>query len=276
MQSSTDGERYHMISVIGVPLDENASYLRGAAQGPQKIRESFRSASANPYSENGIDLSQAGLWTDAGDVKLSVMPEAFPEIESAIGQLLTSGHKVFTLGGDHSITYPVIRAFAKKYPSLNILHIDAHGDLYDSFEGNKWSHACPFARIMEEKLAARLVQVGIRTFTSHQREQVKRFKVEVTEMKDWLDNMTFTFDGPLYVSLDLDALDPAFAPGVSHHEPGGFTTRQVISIIQKLDANIVGADIVELNPTRDVNNMTGMVAARLFKELLVKLSASRA
>jgi arginase family enzyme len=114
------------------------------------------------------------------------------------------------------------------------LHIDAHGDLYDDFEGNKLSHACPFARIMEEKLAKRLLQIGIRTYNAHQREQVKRFNVEAIEMKDWKDGTTLKFNGPVYISLDLDALDPAFVPGVSHYEPGGFSTRQVLSVIQNL------------------------------------------
>ena len=90
-------------------------------------------------------------------------------------------------------------------------------------------------------------------------------------MKDWKDDTVFKFNGPVYISLDLDALDPAFVPGTSHYEPGGFSTRQVLSVIQNLNANIVGADIVELNPTRDINNVTAMVAAKLFKEILVKM-----
>jgi arginase len=124
---------------------------------------------------------------------------------------------------------------------------------------------------MEEGLAKRLVQVGIRTLTPHQKVQARQFNVELVEMKDWNDTFRFDFEGPLYISLDLDALDPAFAPGVSHYEPGGFTTRQVLSIIQNLEAHFVGADIVELNPSRDSNNMTAMVAAKCFKELLAKM-----
>ena len=180
-------------------------------------------------------------------------------------------HRVLSFGGDHSITYPIIKGFAKKYPNLNILHIDAHGDLYDDFEGNKLSHACPFARIMEERLAKRLLQIGIRTYNAHQREQVKRFNVEAIEMKDWSDRTPLNLMDHVYISLDLDALDPAFVPGVSHYEPGGFSTRQVLSVIQNLKADIVGADIVELNPTRDINGVTAMVAAKLFKEILVKM-----
>jgi agmatinase len=164
-----------------------------------------------------------------------------------------------------------MKAYARRFPRLNVLHIDAHQDLYDEFEGNRLSHACPFARIMEEKLASRLVQVGIRTSTLHLSAQAKRFGVEVIEMKDWSDDIRFEFDGPVYISLDLDALDPAFVPGVSHHEPGGFSTREVLSIIRHLDADIVGADIVELNPVRDVNGVTAMTSAKFMKELLARM-----
>ena len=138
-------------------------------------------------------------------------------------------------------------------------------------DGNKYPHAYPFARIMEEELAVRLVQIGIRTLNKHQREQADRFGVELHEMKNWSDQIKLEFDGPVYLSLDIDALDPAFAPGVSHYEPGGLSTRQILNIIQKFKGQLVGADIVELNPSRDVNNMTAMVAAKFFKEILDRM-----
>ena len=167
---------------------------------------------------------------------------------------------------------PIIEAYAQKYDHLNILHLDAHPDLYDNLHGNINSHACPFARIMGKKLVARLVQAGIRTMNGHQREQAQKFGVEVMEMKDgtnWLDKLEF--DGPVYLSLDLDCLDPAFASGVSHHEPEGMTTRQVIDIIHRLKGKIVGADIVEYNPDRDLLSMTSMVIAKLLKEIIARI-----
>ncbi|MEO5976025.1 MAG: agmatinase [Chryseolinea sp.] len=263
-----------MVVSVGIPLDENASFLRGAALAPENIRKAYHSDSANYWTESGLDLNQHPGWKDLGDMTLPAMPEAFEKIEENILGHLQKGHRILTLGGDHSITYPIIKAFGKKYSGLTILHIDAHGDLYDEFEGSKVSHACPFARIMEEKLATRLVQVGVRTYNAHQREQLTKFNVESVEMKDWNDKLRFKFDGPVYISLDLDALDPAFVPGVSHHEPGGFSTRQVLSIIQNIDADFVGADIVELNPTRDIQNMTAMVAAKFYKEILDKMIES--
>lgn len=260
-----------MVHVVGIPLDENSSFLRGSATAPQKIREAYHSTSTNYCTEEGLDLSKDNRWKDSGDLTLSSMPKAFEEIESSISKILADGNKILSLGGDHSITYPVIKSFSKQYQNLNILHIDAHSDLYDELDGNRNSHACPFARIMEQGFAKRLVQIGIRTLNPHQREQANRFGVEIIEMKNWNDSIQFSFDGPLYISLDLDALDPAFVPGVSHYEPGGFTPRQVLTIMQSIKADLVGADIVELNPSRDINNMTAMLVAKFFKELLAKL-----
>lgn len=150
------------------------------------------------------------------------------------------------------------------------MHFDAHPDLYDTLDGDRFSHACPFARIMEEGRVRRLVQIGIRTMNPHQRSQAERFGVEVHERRDW-DGTIPSLDGPVYVTIDLDALDPAYAPGVSHHEPGGLTTRELLDSIRQIavsPASVVGADVVELNPHRDINDVTAMVAAKLTRELL--------
>ncbi len=121
-------------------------------------------------------------------------------------------------------------------------------------------------------MAVRLVQTGIRTMNGHQREQADKFFVEVHEMKDGLDWLkTLEFDGPVYISLDMDCLDPAFAPGVSHHEPGGMSTRQVLDIIGQFKGCVIGADIVEVNPKRDIDSMTAMVAAKFLKEITARI-----
>jgi agmatinase len=256
------------VAVIGVPLDKNSSFRRGPALGPAHIRERLHCGSANLTAENGFNLAESRRWRDLGDLVFREDQPEFAVIEAAIGGIVGRGARPLSLGGDHSITYPILRAVARAHPGLTILHIDAHPDLYDELDGNRHSHACPFARIMEEGLTARLVQVGIRTINPLQREQIKRFGVETIEMRDWSFERLPHFEGPLYVSLDLDALDPAFAPGVSHHEPGGFSTREALRIIQSLTAPVVGADIVELNPLADVNAMTAMVAAKLLKEIV--------
>jgi arginase len=260
------------LCVLGIELDQNSSFQKGPALAPNRIRESYFSSSSNLWSEKGLDLGSLHLLYDLGNIDFKTDADPFNQITSSAKAVLDQGSHMICLGGDHSITFPVIKAYAQKYDCLNILHLDAHPDLYDSLDGNIYSHASPFARIMEKKLVRRLVQAGIRTITGHQREQAEKFGVEVHEMKDgidWLDELEF--EGPVYLSLDLDCLDPAFAPGVSHHEPGGMTTRQVIDIIHRLKGKIIGADIVEYNPDRDFASMTSMVAAKLLKEIITRI-----
>lgn len=265
-----------MVAVVGVPSDENSSFMRGAALAPPRIREVLHSGAANLCAENGIDLAADSRWRDLGDLALAEGVEALDQIELTFKSLIERGIRVLALGGDHIITYPIIRACGSRYEKLNILHLDAHPDLYDELEGNRYSHGCPFARIMEEDLADRLVQVGIRTMNPHQRAQAERFRVEVIEMRQWRPDLELTFEGPLYLSLDMDALDPAFAPGTSHHEPGGLSTREVLRLIQNLDAPVVGADLVEFNPKRDPVGITAMAAAKLLKEILALMLQSGA
>ena len=260
------------LSLLGIPWDENSSHLRGAAGAPPLIRQAVGAASSNLSCENGLEYNALDL-VDLGDLPSDLTGIAmFEQIEATVGAALDQHRRVISLGGDHAITYPILRAYAKRYPDLSILHIDAHSDLYDDYAGNRLSHASPFARILEEGLAKRLVQVGIRTMTRHLREQVERFGVEVFEMKDWRDDQYLDFDSPVYLSVDLDGLDPAFAPGVSHPEPGGLSTRQALSLIQQSNGTIVGADIVEYNPTLDPTGITAMVAAKLLKEIAARMS----
>src|SRR5262245_54497533 len=263
-----------MIGLIGLPFDKNSSYIRGTAKAPPVIRQAVWSESSNPWTESGINLSREGLITDAGDLDPN-HPDEFNEIQRAITQLLEGNLQPISLGGDHSITYPILRAMRKKYPRLGILHFDAHPDLYQNFENNPHSHASPFARALEENLADRLVQVGIRANTDPQREQIRKYKVETHEMKDWRDDFVFEFDMPVYISFDLDGLDPSCAPGVAHPEGGGLTVRQAVRIIQTLKANVVGADIVELNPDKDPLGITAAGTAKILKEIAGKIIASR-
>ncbi len=259
-------------TLLGIPFDGQSSYLRGAGEAPPKIRETMRCDASNRWTESGADLGAAGAFDDAGDL---AFPEndAFEAIESGMGNLLDEGRKLVSVGGDHSITYPIVKAFASRYPDLTIFHFDAHPDLYDEFDGNRLSHACPFARIMESGLARRLMQVGIRTATQHQREQAKRFGVEVVEMGGLPAYAKLKAVGPVYISFDMDVLDPAFAPGVSHREPGGMSVREAIAHLHAIEGAIVGADVVEYNPVRDLDGMTANVAAKIVKEILGKMIA---
>lgn len=258
------------VSLLGIPWDENSSYLRGAAQAPPRIVEALYCDSSNLWTEDGINLE--GKVRDLGCVALPAGTAAsFAAIEGAVAEQLRQGSRLILLGGDHSITYPVVKAFAARFRALDIMHFDAHPDLYEQLGGNRFSHACPFARIMEERLAGRLVQAGIRTLNGPQREQAQRFGVEVLEMKDFEHWPKLQFERPVYLSFDVDVLDPAFAPGVSHWEPGGLSVREVVGLLHSLRANIVGADVVEYNPGRDDRGRTAMVCAKLVKEIAARM-----
>ena len=165
------------------------------------------------------------------------------------------------------MTCPAVRGIHAQHGPVSILHFDAHPDLYDDFGGNPRSHASPFARIMEAGLAKRLVQVGIRTLSRHCRDQAERFGVEIVPMTQFAVDRVPVLAGPLYVSVDLDGIDPAEAPGVSHPEPGGLTTREVLAVLRRQTARIVGADVVELNPRFDHHGRTAILAAKLVREL---------
>lgn len=251
--------------LIGIPYDASSSFLLGSTAAPPLIRAAIHSPAGNRYTENGADLAQL---SDIGDLHLSEEPAATrAAIEAGIAKVIEDGFRPIALGGDHSITYAIMRAISKKHRGITILHIDAHGDLYDEFEGDRFSHACPFARIMEERLVSRLVQVGIRTLTPHQRDQVKRFDVDCIEMQRFAGGARPAVSGPVYLSIDIDALDPAFAPGVSHREPGGLSVREVIAMIHAVGGPIVGADVVEYNPSQDLGGVTASVAAKITREI---------
>jgi arginase len=263
-----DGLQSGMVALLGIPFDEHSSFLRGPALAPRRIREVLHSGETNLSAEWGLDLGREERLKDLGDLELQAGTVALAQIEGAVTALLERDVRVLSLGGDHALTLPVVRAYARRYEHLNLLHLDAHPDLYAEFEGDRYSHACPFARIMEEGLVDHLVQVGIRTMNDHQREQAERWGVTVIDMAHWEPAFQVQLDGPTYLSLDLDVLDPAFAPGVSHHEPGGLSTREVLRFLHGLQAPLVGADIVEFNPQRDLVDMTAMVAAKLVKEIV--------
>jgi agmatinase len=262
--------------LIGLPYDASSSFLQGPSEAPALIRAALHSPSWNTWCEQYREVTGEGGLSDAGDLVLPATAESRGRIEAGIAELIAAGHRPLALGGDHSVTYPVLRAVARGISPLSILHIDAHPDLYDEFEGDRFSHACPFARIMEEGLASRLVQVGIRTMNAHQRGQAERFGAEVIDMRAWQTGARPSVGGAVYISIDLDGLDPAFAPGVSHREPGGLTVREVIGLVQGAGGHVVGADIVEYNPRQDLGGVTATVAAKLVKEVAGRMMGDAA
>jgi len=261
--------------LIGVPYDASSSFQRGPAEAPGKIREAFWSDSTNTWTESLRDLGVPGAIADAGDVVLTDAT-MLAEVEKVVRKELAQGRTPLVLGGDHSITLPVVRAVHRERGPFTILHFDAHPDLYPEFQGDRFSHACPFYRIMEESLATSLTQVGIRTLSGIQADSVKRWGVKQVSPEQWNRGWVPELDGPVYLSIDLDVLDPAFAPGISHPEPGGCTTRQLITAIQRINVPVIGADIVELNPRNDPAGLTARVAAKLVKEVADRIMSNPA
>lgn len=259
------------VTLIGAPWDGSSSFQRGAAAAPASIRRALWSPSSNAWNERGDDLSAPRILEDGGDLSVGDDAGAARQaIERGVGGVLDHGGRPLVLGGDHSITYPILRAYGAHGLRPSIVHFDAHGDLYDSFEGDRYSHACPFARILEEGLASRLIQIGVRTLTAHQREQVAKFGVESYGPARWREALPViaAVQGAVYVSLDLDVLEPMLAPGLSHPEPGGLTVREVLEVLEAIRATVIGADVVEYNPANDVRDMSARVAAKFVKELV--------
>ena len=257
-----------LVQLIGLPTDSHSSFLRGAAAAPAAIRAALASDHSNMSTELGGEFGIDVGESDIGDLPLTEAVESDDAlIAAAVGDALAAGAVPISLGGDHSVTFPVVRRIAEAVGPVTILHIDAHHDLYDDFGGDPRSHASPFARIMEGGFAHSLVQVGIRTLNRHGRAQAERFGVHIVPMLGYRIETVPVLEGPLYISLDLDGFDPAVAPGVSHIEPGGLTVREVLALLDRQTAPIVGADVVELNPARDINGMTAILAAKMVKEL---------
>lgn len=256
--------------MIGVPSDSNSSFLRGSRNAPSVIRASLFRPASNTYTEAGVDIGLSEALVDAGDLELHQTSGDLQLIEAAAARHVVN-RKVLALGGDHSITYPIVKAHLQRYARMNIVHFDAHPDMYPEFNGNPFSHASPFARILELPDFGKLVQVGIRASTPQQQMIAASYGVAAfgpAELEEALEALP---RGAVYVSIDLDALDPAFAPGVAHPEPGGLSVRDVLTIIKAIPGNVVGADIVELNPSIDGTGSTAIVAAKFVKELAGRL-----
>ncbi len=266
----------HPVQLLGLPTDCNSSHLRGPALAPAAIRKVLHSGMSNWCAEDGTDLSDPRVFCDAGDVNLKENPGDFERIAMASKAAFEKGPAVF-LGGDHFVTWPLIDgAVCAGHQPPHLVHIDAHPDLYPDFEGNPHSHASPMARLMENGRIQSLTQIGIRTINAVQKAQIDKYAVRVIAPSDLPVLASHLPSGPTYLTIDLDGLDPAFAPGVSHHEPGGLSVREVLGIIRALPGPLIGGDIVELNPDRDLNDMTAAVGAKLLKEMVARVYGDQA
>jgi arginase len=260
------------IDLIGLPTDINSSFERGPAQAPAAIREALWSDRGNLACGNGMEIGVEIHLNDLGDLRLAEAPTDDAIIREGVSASLARNAVPLMLGGDHAVTFPIIEAIAAHHGPVHILHFDAHPDLYDDFDGNPRSHASPFARIMERGLAASLTQIGIRTLNRHCKEQAARFGVTIMDAVNFAPEAVILPAAPTYISIDLDGFDPAYAPGVSHPEPGGLTVREVLKTLRRVPGPIIGADIVELNPRFDVNQITAILAAKLVRELSARIT----
>jgi agmatinase len=262
---------------VGIADDTQSSFLKGPADAPRCIRSAYDGRCYNATSESGVDLTASvedlGDLTPQGSWHASAL-----EYRSTVEGILREGRTPFIAGGDHAVTVPVVEAFRVLNHPVHVIQVDAHPDLYPEFEGNPDSHACVAARILEMEHVASVTQLGIRTLSEVQRRQVQRYgsRIRVLEAKDLegaLPVPSELGDGaPVYLTVDADGFDPAFAPGVSHPVPGGLSARQVLGFIQRGRWRLVGMDVVEVNPSRDVQDQTSILAARLLHEGIARVS----
>lgn len=252
--------------LLGFEWDKGSSHARGSALGPTVVRRLLSSEASSGYSIDLTPMAEAIAGYD-----IPALPEdgaaARAVIEGAVAEALRRGERPLSIGGDHSVTFPILKAVAAVRGPVNVLHVDAHPDLHEDYEGDPFSHASPFARAHEDGLIARHVIVGVRCWDPHQKAQAERYGVTVLGADEAERVPAELFAAPLYFSLDLDGLDPAFAPGVSHPEPGGLTTLDALALIRRIKGPLIGADVVELNPERDPMLATARVVVRLVKEL---------
>jgi len=277
--------------VVGLPWDATSSYRRGAAAGPDAIRRATSRRLYNRFTEQGLDL--AALWKvcDHGNVKeTSDISKLKKSLASAISLHDHRGHSTLFLGGDHFISYPCFSLMAKKRERrLSLLYFDAHPDLYESYEGSRYSHATTVSRILENKnlSSGAVCYVGIRASTSEQNERIRTLGLTAYTTQDVYRRgcdaiassiKSTLLDQPVYLSFDLDCLDPAFASGVGNPQPGGLSSRQIFEILHGIEGlEIVAADMVEYSPRFDSNaRTTACTSAILIKELMGIMARSAA
>jgi agmatinase len=265
------GDGSEPIVFAGLPDDSQSSFRRGCAEAPARIRSAYDGNCYSATTESGVDLT--GAVADLGDWASEASRELTAKSyrESAT-QLFRAGRAPFFAGGDHAVTVPIVEALAALGEPVHVIQFDAHPDLYPEYEGSRTSHACVAARLLEMEHVASVTQLGIRTLNAPQAKEAERCRERVhlyyardlTGELPWLDHIPA--GAPVYITVDLDGFDPAFAPGVAHAVPGGLRPRQVLNFLQGFHWRLVGMDAVEVSPGRDVNDQTAVLAARLLHE----------
>ena len=275
------------VVVLGVPFDSGVSYRPGARFGPSHIRESSRLL--RPYNPaQDIKPFAVQQVVDGGDIAVNpfAIDEALASVQQHAARVLAEGAKLLTLGGDHTIALPLLRAMAEKHGPLAVVHFDAHLDTWDTYFGADYTHGTPFRRASEEGLLDKnaCMHIGIRgpLYTADDLVEdgdlgfqiVHAVEIDTLGVSGVIERMLARVgDRPVYVSIDIDVLDPAFAPGTGTPEAGGFTSRELLAIIRAFsNTNLVGADIVEVAPAYDHAQITGIAAAHIAYELLSSMA----
>lgn len=277
------------IAVLGVPFDGGVTNRSGARHGPRELRnQSSLMRTIHPVTRrNPFDDCRVA---DLGDVDFSRphdIPSCCDEIERTIGAIAKAGARPLVAGGDHTISYPILKALAHNGP-LGLIHIDAHTDTWDSFAGNKLMHGTPFRRAVEAGAIdpKRTIQIGIRGAQiatdgwDYSRECGMRvmFMDEVVETgiaNTIAEARRIVGNAPVYLSFDIDSLDPVYAPGTGTPEAGGLTTREALQLLRGLHGlPFVGADVVEVSPPHDVQGLTALHGATVMYELLCLLAGN--
>lgn len=271
------------IAVVGVPFDSGVTYRPGARFGPAHVRDASRLLRPyNPASDTEPFASQQVV--DAGDIAANPfdIEEALKSIEHGSRALHERAKKVITIGGDHTISLPLLRALAAKHGPISVVHFDAHLDTWDSYFGADYTHGTPFRRASEEGLIDRdgSIHLGIRgsLYSRKDLRDDQDLGFEIFSSIEFQDLgvaaaiekvQRRVADRPVYVSIDIDVLDPAHAPGTGTPEAGGLTSRELLSVLRSFsNNNLVGADVVEVAPAYDHAQITGVAASHAIYELL--------
>jgi len=278
------------VAVVGAPFDSSVTYRPGARFGPHHVRSSSRLL--RPYHP-GLDVQPFAEQqvVDAGDVTLNPFDiiEAIGTLEGAARDLAADGMRLLTIGGDHTVALPLLRAVAAQHGPVAVLHFDAHLDTWDTYFGAPYTHGTPFRRASEEGLLdpERCLHVGIRgpLYAPEDLAGDEACGFQIIRADDYQDaTVTSVVErmrarlgaGPVYVSIDVDVLDPAHAPGTGTPEAGGLTSRELLHTLRGLvGLDVVGADIVEVSPAYDHAEITGIAAAHVGYELLGVLARNR-
>jgi len=277
------------VAVVGVPFDTGVSYRPGARFGPAHVRESSRLL--RPYNP-AVDVQPFAAMqvVDAGDIACNpyAIEEAIGTIERGADELLGTGARLLTIGGDHTIALPLLRAVARRHGPVAVVHFDAHLDTWDTYFGAEYTHGTPFRRAAEEGLIDRegSVHVGIRgpLYGPADLADDRRLgftavtcpDIEAEGLAGAIERIRARIgDRPVYLSVDIDVLDPAHAPGTGTPEPGGLTSRELLAMLRSFrDANLVSADVVEVAPAYDHAQLTGFAGAHVAYELLSAMAVA--